>query len=167
MPLLTRSLFRPMPIRRISRSLNAPHAPRDFIDSMKFASAGPVSTAHSFRGHQLSRLSNCALRFRPDSGRRYALAPDCIRPETGHINVAICAQLAEFIGLPDTPWLSQFVTGFPIAGLVSQGKNSPIGPTIHWRQLAIRSFFALRRAVPWPVRVCRHLSMPPTFGLRL
>ena len=86
----------------------------------------PPSTVLAFRGDELPRLASCASRLQPDADRRYALTPDAIRPATGQLRVTLRAQLAEFPDLPATPRLSQIVTGFPIAGVVSQGLSSPI-----------------------------------------
>ena len=102
--------------------------PFDFMEAVDFVSAGPPSTVHSFRESQLAHLERLARQFQPDTDRWYNTAPDFIRPATGHLHVALCAQLAEFLDLSATPWLSQFVTGFPIVGVVSQCSTSPLDP---------------------------------------
>ena len=81
-------------------------------------------------GTPAPHLAVRASRFLSDTYRRYAITPEPLRSATCQLHVALWAQLAEFLDLSATPWLPQFVTGFPISGVVSQG-DFPHRPPPH------------------------------------
>ena len=78
---------------------------------------GSIST---FRGKQLLRLEQLATQFGSENARRYSFFPEFLRPATGRLRVALCAQAGDFLGISDSEWLMQFAAGFPRKGTLSQ-----------------------------------------------
>ena len=104
--------------------------PADFCEALEFAASNSSGTLHTFRAHQLGRLEVVDSPSRQQTDRWYSFTPDCIRPATGKLHVALRVHVVEFLGLSATAWFAEFVFGFLRTGVLSRRFTFPLGPNI-------------------------------------
>ena len=120
--------------------------PEDVGDAIDFVSHNSDLAINEFRNRQLFHLQELANACEADTARWYSHTPDFIASATGGFHVALCAQLANFLGLNATDWLMQFAIGFPLTGILPQRHTFPLDGGVAGSPVHPESLFSAKTA---------------------
>ena len=102
--------------------------PLDLELALKFNRDSDPSAIREFRSSQMKWLRTIAEECTHITNILYRKTPAAILPATGKIHIALLSHLMEFTRMGGRKWVTQFATGFPMTGCLSQMGVFPLDP---------------------------------------
>ena len=102
--------------------------PVDLEWALRFQCENDLATIQAYRSTQLAWVRKIAAECQHTTDELYRSTPSSIAPATGKVHIALLSHLMGFTQMKGRKWVTQFVTGFPMTGCLSQSGVFPLDP---------------------------------------